>query len=178
MAQLSPKWTCTSSSTNPSPGQGGRWTVPALCATVFKLWGDTVLTPSTQPQENYNAIFCVIEERERVRSAFQLQEIPPPNCSTCQATVIASTNKRNLLFCVIVLGCIYFSSVLSSPFSRLRRKKTAPWNCTKFPKQVFFSPVKMAPSSLRRDNSFVLKKLTWVQAILFSVSSHSRTCSA
>lgn len=55
--------------------------------------------------------------------------------------------------------------------------KNATWNCVNFQKQVFSSPMKMAPSSyLKKDIFFVLKKLKFVQAIIFSVSSHSRAC--
>lgn len=95
------------------------------------------------------------EGREGVRSmVFQLLEIPPPTCCMCRAET-ASVNERNLLFYVTVLWCIYFSSILTSLSSQLLRKE-----CNlkvKFQKQVFSSPVKMAPSSsLQKDIFFVL----------------------
>lgn len=102
---------------------------------------------STGPQKNYDAVFCANGGRKgrREECAFQLQEIPPPNCSTCQATGIASMNKRNTL--CVQQSCKAFSSVLFLvPHPLNCWKKNASWNGVDFPKQVFSSPVQIVPS--------------------------------
>ena len=63
---------------------------------------------------------------------------------------------------------MYFSSVLSSPFSPSLKKKNATSNCVDFQKQLFSSSVKMVPSpSLTEDNFFVLKKTRVGSGVFF-----------
>lgn len=140
MACLFPKWTSTWSPAPHWPGQGRR-AMCLFCVCPNCMLGETVLrdTVDTASQELQCNFLCYWGEGKNAKCAFQLQEIPPPNCCTCQATGIASMNKRNPLFGVIALACLYFSSVLSSPFSHLLREECYLKLCEFSTTDIFFT---------------------------------------